>query len=472
MNFNIEVKNFGKIKDAKVKIAPFTIISGANSSGKSFLSRALYTFFSTINKDYVTVEAIQLSVRIERLLSNSFHSIASPSQKVLERYLETIESINILKEVINTEFGNYSFVEQHSRNLIIEDRLDILDKLINELLSEVDGIKKYEGFLERLKNINLLTKTLKTSIKDPTKILNNKLGEEFTNNIVENFQIKSLSELRNFNDENDSYSSFKIEKMGEIKIDKDKIYFRLNPEMVNDLQKLHNVVFIESPIYWKLRKPLLEIRKRINLNSIFNFHREKSELTGVPKYFFDLVDLLDQDNKLNAEDESFIDKILSNINSTLTGELAITPNGDIVFKDKDCSKDINLNVTATGITNLGILALLIRRNVITKGSFVFIDEPEINLHPAWQKTMIETLYELSRNGVNIVVATHSIDMIKYIENIMASLTREEIKEHFAVNRLSKNGISINEDDEPRKSLDDIKIDLGESYFNMTIESGW
>ena len=71
------------------------------------------------------------------------------------------------------------------------------------------------------------------------------------------------------------------------KIDKDKIYFRLNPEMVNDLQKLHNVVFIESPIYWKLRKPLLEIRKRINLNSIFNFHREKSELTGVPKYIFD-----------------------------------------------------------------------------------------------------------------------------------------------------------------------------------------
>ncbi|MBW4072559.1 AAA family ATPase, partial [Acinetobacter baumannii] len=56
MKFQVEVKNFGKIRDARVNLAPFTVISGTNSSGKSFLSKALYTFFSTINKDYVTIE--------------------------------------------------------------------------------------------------------------------------------------------------------------------------------------------------------------------------------------------------------------------------------------------------------------------------------------------------------------------------------------------------------------------------------
>ena len=59
-----------------------------------------------------------------------------------------------------------------------------------------------------------------------------------------------------------------------------------------------------------------------------------------------------------------------------------------------------------GIANLGILALLIERKVLDKGTFLFIDEPEAHLHPAWQVIMAETLFELAKGGVNVVIATH------------------------------------------------------------------
>ncbi|HBM1862481.1 TPA: ATP-binding protein, partial [Acinetobacter baumannii] len=133
---------------------------------------------------------------------------------------------------------------------------------------------------------------------------------------------------------------------------------------------------------------------------------------------------------------------------------------------------INLNLTATGVTNLGIIGLLVKKNIIAKGSFVFIDEPEVNLHPAWQKIMVESLYELSKNGINVVIATHSIDMIKYIENIMYELDDEQVKSHFAINRLSNDGVSITEKLSPKESLLRIKDDLGESFYNMVLETGW
>ena len=55
-NIDVEIVNFGKIKQAKVQIKPFTVIAGKNASGKSFVTRALYTIFSSLNKDYLSIE--------------------------------------------------------------------------------------------------------------------------------------------------------------------------------------------------------------------------------------------------------------------------------------------------------------------------------------------------------------------------------------------------------------------------------
>ena len=116
--------------------------------------------------------------------------------------------------------------------------------------------------------------------------------------------------------------------------------------------------------------------------------------------------------------------------------------------------------------------MLLNKNVISKGSFVFVDEPEVNLHPAWQKIMIEVLYKLSKEGVNVVIASHSIDMMKYIENIMNNLDDEEVEEHFAINRLSQDGISNNLEITPKESMSKIKEDLGNPFYEMSLEEGW
>ncbi|MPW44759.1 AAA family ATPase [Acinetobacter guerrae] len=471
MKFSVEVRNFGKIRDAKVNLAPFTVISGTNSSGKSFLSRALYTFFSTINKDHVTGEARRLFSSIDSLLRSGYILTKEPSSKIEELFYDLDSLLVELDETINSIFAGCTFIEQHTNNLIIADKIDLIEDFVQGLNLELENKKKYTDFSERVQLSLRQIKSLKDIVKNPIKVLSRKLGDEFKNNLKENFQVMSLSDLKT-NGSSSENAAFNIEKLGEIKIEKEMIDFNLNTDAISEFQSLRNVVFVESPIYWKLRKPLMEIQRRSRSTPLFAFNKQNSELLGVPKYFYDLMELLSLDIKSDANNDDFVNSILGKINSTLSGELDLSDSGEIYFKDNGCSKNINLNLTATGITNLGVIGLLVKKNVISKGSYVFIDEPEVNLHPAWQQVMIEALYELSKNGISVVVATHSIDMIKYIENIMDQLSYNEIIDHFAINRLSNNGISIEDNLDPRQSLLKIKDDLGKPFYDLVLSQGW
>ena len=87
--------------------------------------------------------------------------------------------------------------------------------------------------------------------------------------------------------------------------------------------------------------------------------------------------------------------------------------GDLEFHEKD--KSIPLSLVSAGVANMGMLALLIERGALDQRSFLFIDEPESNLHPAWQVEMAEFLFELARQGVHVVVSTHSMTILKWLE---------------------------------------------------------
>lgn len=470
MELTVNVKNFGRIKDAKIRLAPFSVVAGSNSSGKSFLTRALYSVFSTINKDYITQEARQLLTPVIHLLRYGYVSINSPSQKTNQLYFDLIDIVELIDESISSTLEGCTLLEQHTTSLILEDKIKSAEDISELLLKEIANKKKYSGFEKRLRVLSRNLKFLKSTIKNPVDVLARRLSTEFSNSLKENFQVTTLSELRSHSAEKSETIRLEFDELGEILIDKEHINFSLNQHSIAQFQQLRNVVFVESPIYWKLRKPLLDVRLK-QKNSLFNFKKDDQVLLGVPKFFYDLMDLLDLNLKLENSENSF-QEILNKLNRTLSGEIEISDSGDLFFKDEKTSKSINLNITATGVTNLGVIGLLLKKNVISKGSFVFIDEPEVNLHPAWQKIMIEILYDLSRMGINVVVATHSIDMIRYIENIMDELTEEQVNDHFAINRLSNDGISLNEYSEPKKSLYEIKNDLGDSYYNMVMESGW
>ncbi|WP_145510231.1 AAA family ATPase, partial [Yersinia rochesterensis] len=175
--------------------------------------------------------------------------------------------------------------------------------------------------------------------------------------------------------------------------------------------------------------------------------------------------------KNRAKDEkSICDSPFSkSIKQAIGGEILISPTSDIVFREKGSPRAVGLHSTALGVTNLGIISLLLERGIISEGSYLFIDEPEVNLHPSWQKIMIETLFELSTHGISVIIASHSIDMMKCIENIMDSNPILVSEEHFGINQLTSDGYSVAESTNPMKRIAAIKSDLGKPFYDMFID---
>ncbi|MBT9100153.1 AAA family ATPase [Methylovulum psychrotolerans] len=68
MKLDISIRHFGKINAASLKLRPFTVIAGPNSSGKSFATKALYSFFNAVNKDHLAIEAFDSHNTIKEVL--------------------------------------------------------------------------------------------------------------------------------------------------------------------------------------------------------------------------------------------------------------------------------------------------------------------------------------------------------------------------------------------------------------------
>jgi AAA15 family ATPase/GTPase len=77
------------------------------------------------------------------------------------------------------------------------------------------------------------------------------------------------------------------------------------------------------------------------------------------------------------------------------------------MKRSDIQKLIPFSLEASGYRKFGLLAALIRNEQIKSGSILFWDEPENSLNPELVPKLVDILLELSRNDVQVFIATHS-----------------------------------------------------------------
>ena len=69
-------------------------------------------------------------------------------------------------------------------------------------------------------------------------------------------------------------------------------------------------------------------------------------------------------------------------------------------------------MVAEGVRKFAILERLLRNGVLIPENPLFWDEPEANLNPALLRKLAAILAELARQGFQIILATHSTDLLK------------------------------------------------------------
>lgn len=108
--------------------------------------------------------------------------------------------------------------------------------------------------------------------------------------------------------------------------------------------------------------------------------------------------------------------ILTKLEKIIGGK--VIAENETFFIEQSNGRKTEFSMEAEGIKKIAILWQLIMNESITKGSVLFWDEPEANINPSLISDVVEILLELSRQGVQIFVATHNFIFAKYIEVLM------------------------------------------------------
>lgn len=89
------------------------------------------------------------------------------------------------------------------------------------------------------------------------------------------------------------------------------------------------------------------------------------------------------------------------------------------------------DMTAEGFRKIGILHRLLLNDSILPGVSgpLFWDEPESNLNPKLMMLLVQILLELSRNGQQIILATHDYVLLKWFDLLMDEKKDDNVRFH-------------------------------------------
>lgn len=335
-----------KLKNA----SDINIFIGANNSGKSRFIRNLLNFeyFKILNQNLL--------------------------KKELDSFNEHIESLNFKMTNHN---GHSDFVNLNSKFIEF-----LKFHLPNDLFNEIENIKKIIS--HNFKILNLFEKeTTKRYL--PANILSNENKNIIKDKIV------------------------KIESMLSLSIGKEKNIF------IPTLRTAHSIFYKKqnSEIYTKIADDIFN--ETIIKN--YNIDEEKTEIfTGLTLYN-EIVNARNNTKEVRSRFESF-EKFISD-HFFQGKKIDIVAKLDIYKKNKQNDETELINVYIDGgskdLYELGdgiqaLIILMYKIFMCEDDSLIFIDEPEINLHPGMQRLFLEQITNnevLKKKKLTYFISTHS-----------------------------------------------------------------
>lgn len=376
IRMSLDIENFGSINEAHIELKKINIISGINGSGKSTASKLLYCFLIANSKEGYYLANNSIYERFIQFIFYWHNKISSAES----------DSMNI--DRILTLLNNNINLENKSFNSTLKKKIAILKDIITPLT-----FPDKEKFIDDLKDIEKLIEVNENDNHRYFNVSNVLLNSEFNFSELSEYQKSYVYFHGNIGD---------CDFAHKINFNNDKIGVILNDDYVDCLD-FEDVVYIESPSIFDL-----------NIVSNSSFLSKK-----VPYHLSHLNDLLSKEKNIqDVFDEEYNKKTIDfqqKFNDLLNGVISFdSKNQDFTFKQE--SNVYSMKNTASGIKQIGIIQLLLENRYLKENSFLFIDEPEINLHPKWQVNFAEMLVLLVKDlNVHVYINSHSPQFIEALE---------------------------------------------------------
>jgi len=396
----LQLKNIGMIKEANIKLDGLTVIAGENNTGKSSVGKLLFS---------ITKASSRYKEDLEEDKEAKILNIIEKNYFLLRRNIDFSKNVYLRRMFFPPEFKH----DIDENNLkAIDSRIDYIKKE-QEFSLFSDEEKEERGYLKKIENNLIEIKKLMLKGEDRNKAQK----RAFKKAIISEFKGKISNE--NHKDK----ESIILIKEGDNLILDAKIYNNdvLKFNVLDDLY-YNDATFIESPV-------LLQLSDAIdNCKTYFeDFNRDdRTSISirkpNIPLHIKDLNDKL----KISFYEDEYLDiahmytsmdvkDLLDNLSEIIGGRIKyIKKERDFSYVTKNGTKHNSIN-TATGIKSFGIIQMLLKSALIDERSLLILDEPEVHLHPKWQLAYAELVVLLVKNGINILVTSHSPYMIEALD---------------------------------------------------------
>ncbi|MEI0700392.1 AAA family ATPase [Brachyspira intermedia] len=418
------VKNFAKIKEAEIELAPFTLFVGDNNSGKSYLMTLVYglvkytsKIIEIIFKDEKNVEELEEYKKAKDIIDNRIRTLE------FGEYINiSVEEFNIFVDLFNALLNKYS-------NEVINYIFNSNDEIV---LGHIELTFNYDNTIRHLKiykNNNekrsLIVIRYNRFIK-PIMIGNNIKYISIIKNII-NFIISSHFRIDFFGNminrtiflpvsrtgfllsRNDIASSAIIDKFDRYVEEKNNEY--LSRPVIDFLNNLNNLNYLNSK---ENNRTTTMIRK---LNHISNFFEEN---------------LIFGQININAE------------------------TGNIYYKPKNVNTEFQMYLSSAVITELIPLYLFLKYNLIDDR--LLMEEPEISLHPELQQQLTRVFIKLVNSHIHVLITTHSDTIIQHINNMIKLNSNNEERKKYLMNKYGYDEDDLISEDMVRMYQFDIEED--------------
>lgn len=386
----LELHNVGKFESAAIDVDGFTVIAGANATGKSTLSKALYCLFNgfSFRKD---VFRAARKAAILQALGDLPRRLSTDDEAVGDRLSDELLSLKAVNaDAVRTFITDFS--RRHAVHRFIAEH-DIYGEGDSDEVIDVPGdAPAAELSAELPLDASVIQQILRILSLDKTSFrkiqIGNLLDQEFRGQIADTRTENASSVLSlivqnqtlSVGVENGRLTSFEAP----LRLTKQAVYID-DPFVVDDAARL---------------------RRQASDNICNLSHREALRQLLTCRKANTLLD-----NLRTADHEALLAKIAAVCAGRLTEDAA----GRLLYQENG-NKPLDIFNVSTGLKTFVIIRHLLINGAFEKNGTVILDEPEIHLHPQWQVVLVEVLVLLQKEfNLHILLTTHSPYFLRALE---------------------------------------------------------
>lgn len=393
----LTIENIGNVKNAEIEINGISVIAGQNGTGKSTISRSLFSIFSA---NYDVIKKIS-NDRTKAI--NDF----------LEDYLSDIEmnrknnsEIGIARRIIPS-FLYTELTKIISKNLLIfldknysEHNNESLKKSIIESINEFNK-RNSKYFVLNIKDLdlNVLSENIKEILSQSDQSIFNQI---LTAHLTDEFH----NQINNIYDPLTGLISLRIkDEQINVEVNKNRatadklINFKTDVVYIDDAAAIVENLFSTKFLNKFSTKFLNEFLNKIDLKLDHNAHLMEQ-----------LRDERNNTYTLRAKITDRLNLVFNEINHILKTDIVNSS------EDEEDEKKLNIINYSSGMKTFYLIKSLLENGVIRENGTLILDEPEVHLHPEWQLKFAEIIVLLQKEfGLHILINSHSPYLVEAID---------------------------------------------------------